>query len=136
VRKGRRAGRAVSSDRTNVRFDRDPTRRKHIVIVAITALVQDESSRFYISRVDIYRLNERRDQEAILDPDDYEATAQIVGFMDRTTMEGQAKTIGHLQFTDAVNLTDAQQLGNTRLRYSVRYVNRRGQAATFQTPSR
>lgn len=95
------------------------------------ALIQDESSRFYISRVDIYRLNERRDQEAILDPDDYEETAQVIGFMDRAMMEGQAKTIGHLQFTDAVNLTNARQIGNTRLRYSVRYVNKRGQAATF-----
>jgi hypothetical protein len=97
----------------------------------LPALIQDESSRFYISRVDIYRLNERRDQEAILDPEDYEATAQVVGFMDRTTMEDQSRTIGHLQFTDAVNLTNSQQLGNTRLRYSIRYVNKRGQAATF-----
>lgn len=95
------------------------------------ALVQDESSRIYISRVDIYRLNERRDQEPILDPDDYEETAQVIGFMDRATMEGQAKTIGHLEFADSVNLANARQLGNTRLRYSVRYVNKRGQAATF-----
>ena len=95
------------------------------------ALIQNESSRFYISRVDIYRLSERRDQEPILDPDDYEGTAQVIGFMDRAMMEDQAKTIGHLQFTDAVNLANAQQLGNTRLRYSVRYVNKRGQAAIF-----
>jgi len=95
------------------------------------ALVQDESSRFYISRVDIYRLNERRDEEAILDPDDFEQTAQVIGFMDRAAMEGLAKTIGHLQFTDAVNLSNARQLGNTRLRYSIRYVNKRGQASTF-----
>lgn len=95
------------------------------------ALVQDESSRFYISRVDIYRLKERRDQEAILDPDDYEETAQVIGFMDRATIEDQTKTLGHLQFTDAVNLTNSKELGNTRLRYGVRYVNKRGQGAAF-----
>ena len=95
------------------------------------ALVQDESSRFYISRVDIYRLDERRDQEPILDPSDYEETARLIGFMDRATLEGQARTFGHLEFTDPVNLTNVQQLGNTRLRYSVRYVNKRGQAANF-----
>lgn len=95
------------------------------------ALVQDESNRFYISRVDIYRLNERRDQEAVVDPDDYEETAQVIGFLDRTTIEDQAKTLGHLQFTDAVNLTNSEQLANTRLRYGVRYVNKRGQVASF-----
>jgi hypothetical protein len=95
------------------------------------ALVQDELSRFYISRVDIYRLNERRDQEAVLDPIDYEETAQLIGFMDRAAIESQAKTLGHLQFTDAVNLTNSRQLANTRLRYAVRYVNKRGQAAVF-----
>jgi hypothetical protein len=94
-------------------------------------LGQDESSRFYISRVDIYRLNERRDQEAILDPAEYEEIAQVIGFMDRAAMEAQSKTLGHLQFTDIVNLTNAQELGNTRLRYSVRYLNKRGQAAMF-----
>jgi hypothetical protein len=95
------------------------------------ALVQDELSRFYISRVDIYRLNERRDQEPILDPIDYEETAQVVGFMDRAAIEAQAKTLGHLQFTDAVNLSNSMQLANTRLRYAVRYVNKRGQTALF-----
>ena len=92
------------------------------------ALVQDESSRFYISRVDIYRLTERRDQEPVLDPDDYADTAQVIGFMDRAAIEAQVKAPGLLHFTDPVNLTSST---NTRLRYAVRYVNKRGQAAAF-----
>lgn len=95
------------------------------------ALVHDESSRFYISRVEIYRLIERRDQDPILDTDEYEESAQLIAFMDRAMIENQARTIGHLEYPDPVNLTNAQQLGNTRLRYSIRYLNKRGQAATF-----
>ena len=95
------------------------------------ALVQDESSRFYISRVDIYRLAERRDQEPVLDLDDFEATAQVIGFLDRSAIEAQAREPGILQFHDAVNLTTLKQQANTRLRYAVRYVNKRGQAAAF-----
>ena len=95
------------------------------------ALVQDASSRSYISRVDIYRLTERRDQEPVLDPDDYADTAQVIGVLDRTTIEAQVKAPGHLHFTDAVNLTNLKQQANMRLRYAVRYVNKRGQFGSF-----
>ena len=95
------------------------------------ALVQDESSRFYITRVDLFRLTERRDQEPVLDPDDFEATAQVIGFLDRAAIEAQVKILGHLEFTDAVNLSQSKQLANTRLRYAVRYINKREQAASF-----
>lgn len=95
------------------------------------ALVQDEASRSYISRVDIYRLTEQRDQEPVLDPDDYADTAQVIGFMDRAAIEAQAQAPGLLHFVDAVNLTSLRQQANTRLRYAVRYVNKRGQAAAF-----
>lgn len=95
------------------------------------SLVQDESSRFYVSRVDIYRLTERRDQDPVLDPDDYEETAQVIGFLERTTIEAQAKTLGHLQFNDSVDLSNSKDLASTRLRYAVRYVNKRDQAAAF-----
>ena len=95
------------------------------------ALVRDESSKFYISRVDIFRLTERRDQEPVLDADDFLASAQIIGFMDRSTIEAQVNTLGHVQFTDAVNLSQSRQLPNTRLRYAIRYVNKREQAANF-----
>jgi hypothetical protein len=81
--------------------------------------------------VDIYRLAERRDQEPVLDPDDFEATAQVIGVLDRSAIEAQARDPGTLQFSDAVNLTNLKQQSNTRLRYAVRYVNKRGQAAAF-----
>jgi len=95
------------------------------------ALVQDESSRFYVSRVDIYRLTERRDQEPVLDPDDFGETAQVIGFLDRSALEAQAKSPGNLQFPDPLNLTNLTRQPSTRLRYAVRYVNKRGQAAGF-----
>ena len=95
------------------------------------AMVQDESSRSYISRVDIYRLTEQRDQEPVLDPEDFEETAQLIGFLDREAIEAQSNAPGMLHFTDAVNLTVLRQQANTRLRYAVRYINKRGQAATF-----
>ena len=94
-------------------------------------LVQDESSRFYIARVDIHRLTERRDQEPVLDPDDYEDSAPVIGFMDRAAIELQLKSIGHLEFSNTLNLANSRELANTRLRYAVRYVNKRGQFATF-----
>lgn len=90
-------------------------------------LVQDESSRSYVFRVDIYRLTERRDREPVLDPDDYERTAQIVRVMDRAEIEAQAKALGGLHTTDSVSLTNS----NIRLRYAVRYANKRGQTAPF-----
>jgi len=95
------------------------------------SLVKDEQSRFYVSRVDIFRLTERRDQEPVLDPDDFEATAELIGFIDRAMIEQQVNALGHVQFTDPVRLTQSKQLANTRLRYAVRYVNKRDQAAAF-----
>jgi hypothetical protein len=99
------------------------------------ALVQDESNRSYISRVDIYRLTEQREQEPVLDPDDFEETAEVIGFLDRAAIEAQSKEPGVLHFTDAVNLATLRQQANTRLRYAVRYINKRGQAAASQTQS-
>ena len=95
------------------------------------SLVQNESSRFYISGAEIRRLVERRDQEPVLDPDDYEETAKVIHVMERAEIEAQMKTLGHLEFSDVINLTNLPQLANTRLRYAVRYINKRGQAAAF-----
>jgi hypothetical protein len=95
------------------------------------SLGQKESSRSYIARVDIYRLDEQRDEEPVLDSDDYEADAQLIGYLDRAKIEAQSKSIGHLEFTDAINLSNASELANIRLRYAVRYLNARQQAAAF-----
>ncbi|HKP85148.1 MAG TPA: hypothetical protein VJZ26_03570 [Blastocatellia bacterium] len=90
-----------------------------------------ESNRSYIERADVYRLEEERDQDPILDPDDYEDLATLVGYLDRATIEAQVKQLGHLEFADVVNLSDPKALANTRLRYAVRYLNKRDQAAAF-----
>jgi hypothetical protein len=95
------------------------------------ALVGDKSSRSYIARVDIYRLDEIRAEEPVLDPDEYEESAQVIGYLDRAAIEAQIKSLGRLQYKDVLNLGQATQLAGTRLRYAVRYVNRRDQAAAF-----
>ena len=70
-------------------------------------LVAKETSRDYISGVDIYRLRETRAQEPLLDPDDYEAAADRIGYMDRATIEAQIKSLGDLQYADSINLKGA-----------------------------
>jgi hypothetical protein len=94
------------------------------------ALNQNKASRSYIARVNIYRLDERRDEEPVLDADDYESEAQVIGFLDRATIEAQVKSLGHMEFTDA-NVSNGSGLANARLRYAVRYLNARDQAAAF-----
>ena len=93
-------------------------------------LVKQDSSVSYIERIDIYRLAERRDEPAVLDEDDFENLSQIIGFLDRETIEAQASN-GRLQFTDRIDLNRTSDLSSVRLRYAVRYVNRRGQMARF-----
>jgi hypothetical protein len=93
------------------------------------ALRGQESSASYIDRVNIYRLVERSGEEPVLDPDDFEESAQLIGFIDRPTMESLARETGSLRFNDA--LDPGQGLSGIRLRYAVRYVNRRGQISIF-----
>lgn len=94
------------------------------------SLVKQDTSVSYIERIDIYRLAERRDEPPVLDEDDFENLSQIIGFLDRETIEAQASN-GRLQFTDRIDLNRASDLSSLRLRYAVRYVNRRGQMARF-----
>jgi hypothetical protein len=95
------------------------------------SLAGQEGERNYIARAYVFRLRERRDQEPVLDADEFEGKAQVIGYLDRPQIESQVKQLGRLEFTDVINLTDARDLANTRLRYAVRYVNRREQAALF-----
>ncbi|HJQ69899.1 MAG TPA: hypothetical protein VKA70_13050 [Blastocatellia bacterium] len=94
-------------------------------------LVKDESDRAYIARVEIYRLVEQRDEEPVLDPDDFAELSEIVGDLERDEIEDQLESGRQLQFTDALDLSRAADIANTRLRYAIRYVNRRGQTAAF-----
>jgi hypothetical protein len=94
-------------------------------------LVKQESDRAYINRVEIYRLVEQRDEEPVLDPDDFEELSQVIGYLDRAAIEAQLESARQLQYTDALDLTQPRDLANTRLRYAVRYINKRGQTAAF-----
>ncbi len=96
-------------------------------------LVQDESSSAYIKQVEIYRLIEQRSEAPVLDSDDFEAAAQLVGFLDRAAIEAQAAESRSLRFTDPLNVRSAGSLADIRLRYAVRYSNKRGQLAAFST---
>lgn len=107
--------------------------RGSIVVLSwpVPPLAKDDSSRSYIARADIYRLLERRDEEPVLDAEDYEESAQVIGYLDRATIEAQASSSGRLEYRDAVDLSQPSRLANVRLRYAVRYVNKRDQAAQF-----
>ena len=94
-------------------------------------LVSQESSRAYIARADIYRLVEQRDEELLLDAEEYEQSAQVIAFLDRAAIEAQIKTGGGLEFSDVIDMSQAGALANARLRYAVRYVNKRNQTAPF-----
>jgi hypothetical protein len=95
------------------------------------ALTGQESSASYIDRVNVYRLVERRDEEPLLDPYIFEESAELIGFIDRDTLETLANSSGSLQFRDALDLGQSGDLANIRLRYAVRYVNKRGQNSLF-----
>ena len=90
-----------------------------------------ETGRGYVARVEIFRLTESRDQLPVLDPDEFEEKATVVYQLDRAQIEAMVKQLGRLEFTDNINLTDTSALANTRLRYAIRYVNKRDQAALF-----
>jgi hypothetical protein len=91
----------------------------------------DESNTSYVNGVEIFRLSERRSEEPLLDTEDYQESAQVIGYLDRAAIEALAKSGGRLQFKDALNLAQAGDLSNVRLRYAVRYQNKRGQTAAF-----
>jgi hypothetical protein len=90
-----------------------------------------ESSTSYIDHVDIYRLNERRDQQPILDADDFKGLAYQIGYVDRRTLEEQVKTLGAIQFVDPMGFGGQGAPLGLRLRYAIRYVNKRGQESAF-----
>lgn len=95
------------------------------------ALVRDETSNSYIARIDIYRLTESRNEEPVLDAEDYESSAQVIGYLDRAAIEDQIRSTRRLQYSDTIDMSSAAGLANIRLRYAVRYVNSREQAAAF-----
>jgi hypothetical protein len=92
---------------------------------------QKESSVKYVDHADVYRLVERRDQEPVLDREDYRNSAHPIGMLNRQDIEIQLNKDGFLHWLDHIDLGDAMSVANLRLRYAIRYVNRRGQEAPF-----
>jgi len=84
-----------------------------------------------VDHADIYRLEEQRDQEPVLDREDYRAAAHIVFSLSRKDIESQLSKDGFLHYSDPLDFTAPGSVANIRLRYAVRYVNRRGQEAPF-----
>jgi hypothetical protein len=107
--------------------------RGNVILISwpVPRLVRDDTSNSYIDRIDIYRLAETRDEEPTLDAEDYENSAQVIHYLDRPAIEAQAAAGGRLQYSDVIDMNRSGSLANIRLRYAVRYVNRRGQAAAF-----
>lgn len=92
-------------------------------------LGQKPSSRSYIWRAEIWRLTEARNTEPVLDLDIYKRSARQIAFLERSDMEAQAQTLGHLECYDLIKLDSA--LPNIRIRYAIRYLNKQGQTAQF-----
>jgi hypothetical protein len=94
-------------------------------------VITQPSNRNYIERAEVFRLVERRDGEPVLDPDDFEERSRLVGVVDRAAIEAQVKGRGGLTFADTIDLSSRDELEKIRLRYAIRYVNKRGQEAAF-----
>jgi len=84
-----------------------------------------------VDRAEIYRLEEHRDQEPVLDREDYRAAAHIVAILSRKDIESQLSKDGFLHYSDPLDFTGQGSFANIRLRYAVRYVNSHGQEAPF-----
>lgn len=106
-------------------------RGANIVLSWPAPQLDDQSSnKRYIDRVEIYRLVERKDGAATLDPEVFEELAEMVGVLDRTALQAQTANSPTIEFTDPIDLSDPE-LDQMRLRYAVRYVNKRDQAGPF-----
>jgi hypothetical protein len=95
------------------------------------SLSQKESSIKYVDQAEIYRLEEQRDQEPVLDREDYRNSAHPVGILSRKDIETQLKTDGFLHYRDNLDLGGSTSVASVRLRYAVKYLNSRGQEAPF-----
>ena len=92
---------------------------------------QKESNNKHVETAEIWRLEEQRDQEPVLDREDYRNSAHQVGSLDRKQIESQLNKWGFLVYADPLDMTGVGSTSNLRLRYAIKYVNSRGQDAPF-----
>ena len=79
----------------------------------------------------VYRLEERTDQEPVLDREDYRNSAHKVGTLNRQQIQAQLSKGGFLHYSDPLDLTGLSAFSRLRLRYAIRYESSRGQEAPF-----
>ncbi len=84
-----------------------------------------------IRRADVYRLRQDRDAPPLAFSDDFEAAADIVGFLDYETLKKQLKATDKLTYEDRLDPKQSGLLLNTRFQYAVRYVDARGRPQPF-----
>ena len=79
----------------------------------------------------IYRLEERTDQEPVLDREDYKNSAHKVASLSRQQIQAQLSKGGFLHWSDPLDLRGVSAFSKLRLRYAIMYETSRGQEAPF-----
>lgn len=85
----------------------------------------------YVNQAYIYRLKEQEDQEPTLDPEDFADQAEKIAFLNHDDIAKQTNELGTLEFVDKLRIAGPADVTNVRLRYAVRYINKRGQEGPF-----
>jgi hypothetical protein len=96
-----------------------------------TRLDLRKDERSAIRRADVYRLRQSRDATPATIADEFEAEADIIGFLDYDTLTEQMKRDGRLVYEDTLDLAEAPLLTNTRFQYAVRFVDGRERPLTL-----
>jgi hypothetical protein len=84
-----------------------------------------------VRRADVYRFRQTRDSAPLGIGDEFEESADIVGFLDYDALRQQLKGETQLVFEDRLDLTLSTVLTNTRFQYAVRYVDARNRPQGF-----
>lgn len=79
-----------------------------------------------VRRADVYRLRQSRDATPVAFPGDFEAAADLVGFIDAESLKTQLRAGDTVTFDDPLDPGQSALLTNTRFQYAVRYVDGRG----------
>lgn len=84
-----------------------------------------------VIRADVYRLRQLRSAPLVTIPDEFEAAADIIGFLDYDTLKEQLSSGDRLTFEDRLDLSQPAELANTRFLYAVRYIDARNRPQLF-----
>jgi len=79
-----------------------------------------------VLRADVLRLRQSRDVTPVTAPDEFEESADVVGFLSYEQLREQLGQGERLSYDDKLDLSQPATLANTRFEYAVRFVDRRG----------